>query len=61
VAGEMGANGGAGLGGCIMVLTRHESVPALRRALTQDYYRPRGLEPAALPCVAVEGAGLAEF
>ncbi len=52
---------GAGLGGCIMVLARHESVPALRRALTQEYYRPRGLDPAALPCVAVEGAGLAEF
>ncbi len=52
---------GAGLGGCIMVLARQESVPALRRALTQDYYRPRGLDPAALPCVAVEGAGLAEF
>ncbi len=52
---------GAGLGGCIMVLARHECVPALRKALTQHYYRPRNLEPAALPCVAVEGAGLAEF
>ncbi len=52
---------GAGLGGCVMILVRHESVPAVRKALAQEYYRPRELEPAALPCVAVEGAGLAEF
>lgn len=52
---------GAGLGGCIMVLVRHESVSAVKKALTQEYYRPRNLAPAALPCVAVEGAGLAEF
>ena len=52
---------GAGLGGCIMILARRESVPAVRKALAQEYYRPRDLAPAALPCVAVEGAGLAEF
>ncbi len=52
---------GAGLGGCIMALVRRQSVPALRKALSLHYYRPRGLEPAAIPCVAVEGAGLAEF
>ena len=52
---------GAGLGGCIMVLVRHDSVAALRKALVQHYYRPHDLEPAAMPCVAVEGAGLAEF
>ncbi|MEN6450306.1 MAG: NTP transferase domain-containing protein [Thermoguttaceae bacterium] len=62
VPGVAGAQiAGAGLGGCIMALARHESVPALRRALAVEYYRPRGLEPAAIPCVAVEGAGLAEF
>ncbi len=52
---------GAGLGGCIMVLVRQESVAALRKALASNYYRPRDLEPAAIPCVAVEGAGLVEF
>ncbi|MBN1393578.1 MAG: NTP transferase domain-containing protein [Pirellulales bacterium] len=62
VPGVAGAQiAGAGLGGCIMVLARHESVPAVRRALARHYYRPRDLEPIALPCVAVEGAGLAEF
>jgi N-acetylgalactosamine kinase len=52
---------GAGLGGCIMVLVRQESAAALRKALALHYYRPRGLEPAAIPCAAVEGAGLVEF
>ena len=52
---------GAGLGGCIMVLVRHDSVATLRKGLSQHYYRPRGLEPAAIPCIAVEGAGLVEF
>lgn len=62
VPGVVGAQlAGAGLGGCIMILVRHDSVPAVRKALTLRYYRPRGLEPAAIPCVAVEGAGLAEF
>ncbi|MCE5266624.1 MAG: NTP transferase domain-containing protein [Planctomycetaceae bacterium] len=62
VPGVAGAQiAGAGLGGCIMALVRHESVPLLRKALAADYYRPRGLEPAAIPCVGVEGAGVVEF
>jgi galactokinase len=44
-----------------MVLVRKESLPAVRKALATRYYRPRGLEPAAIPCVTVEGAGLVEF
>ena len=52
---------GAGLGGCIMILAHHQSVPTVRKALAAGYYRPRGLEPAAIPCITVEGAGLAEF
>jgi hypothetical protein len=44
-----------------MVLAREESVPAVRKALARHYYRPRELEPAAMPCITVEGAGLAEF
>ena len=62
VPGVAGAQlAGAGLGGCIMVLVRKEGVPAVRRALATRYYRPRGLQPAAIPCVTVEGAGLVEF
>jgi len=62
VPGVAGAQiAGAGLGGCIMILVRDEAVPAVRKALAAGYYRPRNLEPAAIPCIAVEGAGLAEF
>ena len=62
VPGVAGAQiAGAGLGGCIMVLARKEAVPAVRKALIQRYYRPAGLRPDILPCIAVEGAGLAEF
>ena len=62
VPGVAGAQiAGAGLGGCIMILARDESVAAVRKALALGYYRPRDLEPAAIPCIAVEGAGLAEF
>lgn len=62
VPGVAGAQiAGAGLGGCVMILARNESVAALRRAVAASYYRPRGLEPAAIPCIAVEGAGLVEF
>ncbi|MBN2023582.1 MAG: NTP transferase domain-containing protein [Pirellulales bacterium] len=62
VPGVVGAQiAGAGLGGCIMVLVRKEKVPAVCRALAREYYRPRGLKPATLPCIATDGAGLAEF
>ncbi|MHC4398064.1 MAG: GHMP family kinase ATP-binding protein [Planctomycetota bacterium] len=52
---------GAGLGGCIMILANKESVDAVRKTLTRDFYRPAGLKPAVFPCVTVEGAGLVEF
>ena len=62
VPGVAGAQiAGAGLGGCIMVLVKNEAVESVRRALAAKYYRPRGLEPAAMPCITVEGAGLVEF
>lgn len=62
VPGVVGAQlAGAGLGGCIMILAREESTSEVRRALSSRFYRPRDLEPAAMPCIAVEGAGLAEF
>ncbi|MBN2577777.1 MAG: NTP transferase domain-containing protein [Pirellulales bacterium] len=62
VPGVVGAQiAGAGLGGCVMILARNESVPAVCKALTARYYRPRNLAPAAFPGITVEGAGLAEF
>jgi N-acetylgalactosamine kinase len=62
VPGVAGAQiAGAGLGGCIMVLVKKEAVETVRRALAAKYYRPRGLQPAAMPCITVEGAGLVEF
>jgi N-acetylgalactosamine kinase len=62
VPGVAGAQiAGAGLGGCIMVLARKDVVEAVRKALAAHYYRPAGLKPAILPCIAVEGAGLVEF
>jgi N-acetylgalactosamine kinase len=62
VPGVAGAQlAGAGLGGCIMILAHTKAVPQVRKTLAARYYRARGLEPAAIPCIAVEGAGLAEF
>ena len=62
VPGVAGAQiAGAGLGGCIMVLARHESVDSVRKALVREYYRPAGLKPAVIPCIGVEGAGLVDF
>jgi N-acetylgalactosamine kinase len=62
VPGVAGAQiAGAGLGGCIMVLAKKDSVQDVRKALVQRYYRPAGLKPAVLPCIAVEGAGLVTF
>ena len=52
---------GAGLGGCIMILVRRDKVEATQKALARLYYRPNGLKPAAIPCIATDGAGLAEF
>jgi len=62
VPGVAGAQiAGAGLGGCIMVLARKESVEALSNALTERYYGPEGREPEIISCIPAEGAGLAEF
>jgi len=44
-----------------MILARKDAVEAARRALIKHYYRPAELKPAVLPCIGVEGAGLAEF
>jgi len=58
VQGVLGARlVGAGLGGCIWVLVKEESVPLLKETMTQSYYEPRGLSPAMEVCSPVGGAG----
>jgi len=62
VPGVAGAQiAGAGLGGCIMVLAKKDSVEALSNALIERYYGPAGLEPGIIPCITGEGACLADF
>jgi len=52
---------GAGLGGCIMILSRKDAVHAVTEALISRYYKPNKLKPVVMPCMTVEGAGLAQF
>jgi N-acetylgalactosamine kinase len=62
VPGVAGAQiAGAGLGGCIMILSRKDAVHPFIEALISRYYKPNGLKPAVIPCITVEGAGLAQF
>jgi len=62
VPGVAGAQiAGAGLGGCIMILSRKDAVQAVIEALISRYYKPSRLKPAVIPCITVEGAGLAQF
>jgi N-acetylgalactosamine kinase len=62
VPGVAGAQiAGAGLGGCIMILARKDAVENVQRVLNREYYKPRKLPPAAINCLTVDGAGLAEF
>ena len=59
VPGTVGAQlAGAGLGGCMMVLTREESFAALQEALVERYYRPCGQPPAVLVCRPINGSGV---
>jgi len=52
---------GAGLGGCIMILSRKDAVSAVTEALISRYYKPNKLKPVVMPCITVKGAGLAQF
>ena len=62
VPGVVGAQiAGAGLGGCVMVLARKDSVETLSNALIENYYAPENLDPEIIPCITAEGAGLVEF
>ena len=47
---------GAGLGGCMMVLTHHKAIPKLIQNLTEKYYIHRDHPPATLVCRPVAGS-----
>lgn len=62
VPGVVGAQiAGAGLGGCVMIFAQSQSVVPLTHALLKNYYEPANLMSGIIPCLTVEGAGLAEF
>jgi len=48
----------AGLGGCIMALTRQEAVDDLLERWRIDFYQPRGLEPEAFVVTPTAGSGV---
>ncbi|MCX7014749.1 MAG: NTP transferase domain-containing protein [Candidatus Sumerlaeota bacterium] len=58
VPGVYGAQlGGAGLGGCIMILLKPEAVDPVRAALTADYYDQVPTAPLIHLCSPVAGSG----
>lgn len=62
VPGVLGAQvAGAGLGGCIMVLCKSESIEALRETLIKHYYGPFKLEPLIEEAIPVKGSGYIEI
>ncbi len=61
VEGVLGAGRtGAGLGGCISVLLEKDKTDDLIKKVSEEYYRPRNLQPAVEICFPVEGAGVIE-
>ncbi|MBO5722305.1 MAG: hypothetical protein J6S19_04240, partial [Lentisphaeria bacterium] len=52
---------GAGLGGCMMVLTRIDAIEELCSVLEEKYYSPRNLPVKLLQCRPVAGAGAIRF
>lgn len=48
---------GAGLGGCVLVMVKHENVKQVVQAVKEGYYDPRGLPLGTEVCVSVRGAG----
>ena len=52
---------GAGLGGCVAVLVRHDRVEGLVHAVRSRYCEPRGLAPAIEVCAPIEGSGVLDI
>ena len=62
VPGVMGAQlAGAGLGGCMMVLTAQTAVNDLVKVLNEKFYAPRNTAPRLLHCHPIAGAGPIRF
>jgi len=62
VEGTLGAQlCGAGLGGCIMVLARRESLDAVAERMAEQWYAPRGIEPDVFHCNPSAGSGIIEL
>lgn len=56
--GVLGAQvSGAGLGGCMMALTRQEAAASVIQNMTDRYYAPKSLEPGAFEFAPVAGSG----
>ena len=49
---------GAGLGGCVAVLVRHDQVEELIRTVKAGYFESRGMDSAIVVCVPIEGSGI---
>jgi len=47
---------GAGMGGCLMVLARHDAVEEVSETLTRRYYEPRRIEPRIYLCRPSRGS-----
>ncbi|MFA5864827.1 MAG: galactokinase family protein [Phycisphaerae bacterium] len=59
VPGFYGAQlGGAGLGGCIMILVQSQASETVAQALKREYYQPANIEPMIHICQPVEGSGI---
>jgi galactokinase/mevalonate kinase-like predicted kinase len=57
VDGVVGAQlSGAGLGGCMMALTREDAVERLIEEMSERYYKPRGREPCYVIATPTAGS-----
>jgi N-acetylgalactosamine kinase len=49
---------GAGLGGCVMILTKRSMANRVKAILAAEYYRPNGMVPAVWEVRSVSGGGV---
>ena len=60
--GVLGAQlAGAGLGGCMMILTKNEAIAELRKNLIEQYYAPAGIPEVILISAHISGAGTVKY